>query len=286
MSQAAHTMPSPTSTLVQLTIATLLGLVLLPTLLGPGLGAAQGTGSTLDPLSAVWLVVAIALVVWLFVVVMRLTRFLEALLSQSPALRVHDSSQTPTGAKVHTRLLTNLALVIGYVLLSEAVLRRPLSAVLGVYVEPSLVDAVVATVALVLVLALLIWLYRTARPLIKATTWYVLDGVLATSGSDRVQRFYEADDTKAAVTAVAAGATPVVDATVASGEATVVSSDERNVRAPVAPVYDADVTRLAPRDDVEATQMAPGTAAEASQLASTDDNTLFQRKPPANPASG
>jgi len=286
MSQTAHTTPSPTSALVQLAIATLLGLVLLPTLLGQGFGIGQGTGGTPEPLSAVWLAVAIVLVVWLFVVGERLTRFLDARLSQSLAFRVRAGSETPTTKVPETRLFVSLVLVIGYALLGEAILRQPLAAVLGVYVEPTQVDAIVATVVLVLVLALLIGLYRTARPLIKAAAWYALDGVLATSGSDRVQRFYEADDTRAAITAVAAGAPRLSDATVASGEPTRLASDATIARTGLSQVDDAEATRVAPPEDLAATQMAPSNGVDATQLAPTDDNTLFQRKPPANPRSG
>ena len=284
MPQTAHATPSPTSALVQLLVAALLGLVLLPTLLGPGLGIGQGLGSISEPLAVVWLAVAIALVVWLLVIVEALSRLVDAHLASFLAARTRAAAQDTAAMLPEARLLSILVLVIGYILLGEAILRRPLATVLSVFVEPSLVDAVVAAVALVLVLALLVWLYRTARPLVKDATWYVLDGILATSGSDRVQRFYEADETRAAVTAVASEVetSRLADATVAKEEATVSDHGERSALTQVASTADTEATRLAPDDDVEATRLAPSDDADATRLAPTDDQTLFQPKPPTN----
>jgi hypothetical protein len=71
-----------------------------------------------------------------------------------------------------------------YLVLLQAIVRHPLVAVLGDNAEPFLVEAVFAIVALMVLLVLLAWTYRAAKPLIEGMAWVALDAAFATSRSE------------------------------------------------------------------------------------------------------
>ena len=75
-------------------------------------------------------------------------------------------------------------LAIGYLVLVQAIVRRPLVAVSGPGIEPFLVEAVLGGVALLALLVMLALLHQVARPLVEGVAWLGLDSLLATSGSD------------------------------------------------------------------------------------------------------
>jgi len=120
-----------------------------------------------------WLVVAIALAVCVLVLVPRLSRpvafALQAQLSSSSAV-------TPS----QTRLVAQL-LVVGIALLVvQAMLRRPLSLVLGGQLGATTYEASIAATGLTLVLAIAVWLYQTARPVVQAATLRAIDAAIPT----------------------------------------------------------------------------------------------------------
>jgi hypothetical protein len=80
--------------------------------------------------------------------------------------------------------IARLAIAAAYLLVAQAMLRRPLVALLGLDGDPFVVEAVFAAVAALLLLVLLGWLYRVARPIVEALAWFALDSTLATSGSE------------------------------------------------------------------------------------------------------
>jgi hypothetical protein len=81
----------------------------------------------------------------------------------------------PSQSRLVARLLMlGLALII-----TQASLRRPLALMLG-GTSSAAVEAAIAALALATVLALLVWVYETARPMLQALTLRALDAAIPT----------------------------------------------------------------------------------------------------------
>jgi hypothetical protein len=143
--------------------------------LGPGGSArrslaAQGTGWQ----ELVWLSLAVLVVGWLAALFPALSRALDRRLEGLPIRSAHALADLP--------LLTHLALGACYVVLIQAVLRRPLVLTLGPAFERFVVEATFAAAMLLLLFGLLVALHRTGRPLVSGLAWLALDTAFATSG--------------------------------------------------------------------------------------------------------
>jgi hypothetical protein len=167
---------------VQLIAAGAVGLLVAPGVLAPDdLGAAGSAQRAAQAAHApgwgevVWLLVAVLVVGWLAALFPLLGRALDRRLSRLPLPSTDASADLP--------LLARLALGAGYVVLIQAVLRRPLVRVLGPSFERFVVEAAFGAVMLLLLFGLLVALHRTVRPLVAGFAWVVLDTAFATSGS-------------------------------------------------------------------------------------------------------
>lgn len=224
--------PSATSAVVQVVVAGLVGTFALPAVAG----GATPTGGGPSVAAVAWLAGGLLVSAWLLVMGPGLVAGLAHLLDQ---LIASDGSTVArqTAVRAGTGVAARWIVAVVEVVLIQAVLRRPVVAVAGTLADPSTVDAVFAAGTLILLIVILIWLHRSARPLVEAATWQALDALIATSGSERAQAAAEAADTQLA-TVPAATERPV---SVASEVTRRAGSAEQTVAA-----IDDGATRLAP----------------------------------------
>jgi len=186
---ATDTVPAKTSAapaLAQLVVAGLLGLIVLPGLLDSSPSKSAIAAGAIPPQEALWLAAALLVAVWLLPIATALVRTVAGLLA---FLVVRQAA--PPGRAAGNGAATTLArwiVAAGYVVVVQAVLRRPLVATLSALLEPSAVETTFAAFVLTLLLLVLYWLHRAARPLIEATAWSALDALVATSGSEAAGR--------------------------------------------------------------------------------------------------
>jgi hypothetical protein len=149
-----------------------IGIVALPLVFSqPFLAAAPW--STL-----VWLAIAILLSVYLLAVAWpRLSRSLAVEFGR----RVTTSTGGPTVTPSQIRLVARLVVLGATLVIVQAILRRPLALLLGGGERGSAsFEAAIAATVLALILALLIWLYQSARPMIQAVTLRAIDAAIPT----------------------------------------------------------------------------------------------------------
>lgn len=121
----------------------------------------------------VWLVAAVVVAICLLLLIPRLSR--PVALGMQAQL-ASSSGVTPS----QTRLAAQLLVVGITLLLVQAILRRPLSLVLGGQIGATTYEASVAATGLTLVLAIAVWLYETARPVVQAATLRAIDAAIPT----------------------------------------------------------------------------------------------------------
>jgi hypothetical protein len=184
----------------------------------------------------VWLAAAVLLAVCLLALLPRLSRPLAT------AITRQTSSVTPS----QNRLVAQLIVLGVLLVVVQAILRRPVALLVsgGERTSASL-EAAIAATALTLVLALLVWLYQTARPVVQSVTLRAIDAAIPTV------------------------------------EAAPVSEPTRTVSV-IASQPDAEPTVRPPSTDAEPTLRAPSTADEATLRAPTltDGPTLVTRARP------
>ena len=284
---------SPTSALAQVIVAGLLGLIALPALLSGGAteGAAGGNGVPLA--SALWLVLGLALSVWLLAMVPGLASGLSHMLARLQEQEGTVMVRRPAvraGAEAAARLIV----AVGEVTVIRAILGRPVVLVLGAAGDPSTVDAAFAAGTLTLLLLILIWLHRTARPLIEAAAWQALDALVATSGSEGVAAALAEADTELAtvLAATQAGGTlgGATTRSVGSSAATVLASGDVPTQLASSETVLAPTNEATLRAPSEATLMRAGeadlSASSEATMAEADAAThLALRREPVTEAT-
>jgi hypothetical protein len=153
-----------------------LGTVALPLVFGAGLGAGTAAPAWQTPL---WLGVAGVTSVYLLILMPRLSQLLAAQLWQRL-----DAAQAITRSQI--RLLARLVVFGIEIDVIQAILRRPLAVLLGGERSAAPIEAAVAAIALALLLALLVWIYQTARPMVQGLTLRAIDAAIPTVGSQPV----------------------------------------------------------------------------------------------------
>jgi hypothetical protein len=141
---------------------TAVGLVALPSLAG------------LVP-AALWLGVAILVTLAILVLLPGCISWLAELL---------DAWAARSEAANNTLLLARLITFSVEVVLTQAILRRPVALVLGT--ETSQVESTIAAGALSLLLLLLVWTYQAARPVVRAWVFDSLDAAIPTVGTTTI----------------------------------------------------------------------------------------------------
>jgi hypothetical protein len=149
-----------------------IGIVALPLLFAqPQLAAAPWS-------TAVWLALAVLISVCLLVVALPgLSRPLAIWLGSRVASKAVGPTVTPSQI-----LLVAQLVVLGVLLvIVQAILRRPLALLLGGGERGSgSYEAAIAATVLALILALLVWLYQSARPLMQSVTLRAIDAAIPT----------------------------------------------------------------------------------------------------------
>ncbi len=246
-----------------------------------------------------WLVAAILVALIVLVELPRLAPPLsKALLGQATTL---GSAVGPSVTPSQTLLLARLALWGLALVITQAIVRRPVALLLGGQRDAPPVEAGVAAVALVLVLALLIWLYQTGRPVVQSMTLRAIDAAIPTVSPAVLS---EPTRTILPITSppgIGGEATTVVgrveERTVASpgrggsDEKTMVSAREAGGDATVVTpsVVDADATVVARQVDADATLVSPRGDADATVVsvrpADPDETVVRPREDPKAPAA-
>jgi hypothetical protein len=128
--------------------------------------------------TAVWLAIAILLSVCLLAFAFpRLSRALAVELGS----RVSTTPAGPTVTPSQIRLVAQLVVLGALLVIVQAILRRPLALLLGGGERGSgTFEAAIAASVLALVLALLVWLYQSARPLVQSVTLRAIDAAIPT----------------------------------------------------------------------------------------------------------
>jgi hypothetical protein len=242
-------------TVVLLAICAAVGMVALPLVCGPTPGGVT---------TLVWLVAAAILSVLAIV----LTLQLSAPIASGLGRALGASSITPSQTRLLARLSTfGLALVI-----TQAILRRPVALIIGGDASAVSIESGIAAAALSGVLVTLVWVYQTARPMVQAATLRAIDAAVPTTGQALM-----AEPTRTSVSVVSGGPVPApTDAvtvvaplfvvprgtgtpTLVAGQAddaTVLAN--QNTDATVVTHRDAEATVVAKRPENDSTILAEG----------------------------
>jgi hypothetical protein len=236
-------------------LCALIGMVALPLLFGPSPGQLA---------TIVWLVAAIVVSVLLIALALQLS----APLSSAILRAVKADSITRSQALLLARLLMiGLALVA-----TQSILRRPIALLLGGDRSATPIEAGIAAAALAAVLALLVWMYQTARPMVQAATLRAIDAAIPTTGTALV-----AEPTRTSMSVVSGpipsptDAVTVVAPLFLSAQANgarsggAISDDATEL------VHEQEATAVSGHD-AEATQLSPRARDQATVV--PDDQTL------------
>jgi hypothetical protein len=120
----------------------------------------------------VWLLVGIVISVYLLVLAPRLSRSLAKLIDDHVV-----SDATPS----QTLMLARLFVLAVLLVVAQAILRRPIALLLGGgAIGAAPLEAGIAALVLAAVLALLVWLYQTGRPMVQSATRHLIDAAIPT----------------------------------------------------------------------------------------------------------
>lgn len=155
-----------------LVVASAIGLLALPLIFS----SSPDVGS---PQAWLWLGASAVIGAWLFVPAPVVVRALARVL-----VRVPVSSRLQVPSERSRFQVSQRLVAIGYVVVLQAVVRRPLVGALGAAAEPLIVEAIFAVIALLVLLAMLALLHQVGRPLVEGLATFALDTILATSGSE------------------------------------------------------------------------------------------------------
>jgi hypothetical protein len=113
------------------------------------------------------------------------TRPLVSVVAQALSRLPGQASRTSAVVRATTRETGWLIVATAYLVLIQAILRHPLVAAFGQSAAPFLVEATFAIFALLVLLVLLGWMYRAARPLVEGAAREALDATFVTAAPER-----------------------------------------------------------------------------------------------------
>jgi hypothetical protein len=149
-----------------------IGIAALPLVFGQPLLAAAPWSTP------VWLAIAILISLYLLAIVLpRLSRPLAVELGS----RVTTTLAGPTVTPSQTLLVAQLVVLGMLLVLVQGILRHPLALLLGGGERGSgAFEAAIAATVLAMILALLVWLFQSARPLMQSVTLRAIDAAIPT----------------------------------------------------------------------------------------------------------
>jgi hypothetical protein len=241
-------------------LCALIGMVALPLLFG---------SSPNQLATIVWLLAAIVVSVLLIALTLQLTRPLAKAILKTASADTITASQARLLARL---LLIGLALVA-----TQSILRRPIAVLLGGDRSATPIEAGIAAAALAAVLALLVWMYQTARPMVQAATLRAIDAAIPTTGAALV-----AEPTRTSMSVVSGPIPSPTDAVTvvaplfptprANGSALADDATEL--------VHEDKPTVLSGHDDADATQRSERVRDQATVVTSRpDEQTLRVQRP-------
>lgn len=252
---------------ILLAVAAILGLVVLPALATVLLGNDVLIDGRISLVSAVWLVVALALCVVCLVARSGLRRDLGEGMRQliagtqdADASTRHGTTGTPDTPALGAAIVRGI-FDLAILLIVQGIARTPLVAVVAAYQPKPMVDGVFVVVVVVIALLMLFGLYRTSQPLTEYLVTVGLDRVVPTAGF-AASELPEAAPTRTMTrTSASRGAArPGSEPTVAAG-GQVPASEQPTVVAPatIAASSEATVAAIGAPDpsSLEATIAAP-----------------------------
>ena len=179
--------PSFAAPVVLYLLIAAIGLYALPTTLAAG--AAQSSATSMPSIDALlWLVGAGALAVIGLLLAPALDRALRSAVQKSPWFTLEGQHAVPAATPAW---ISFPLVVIANLALDEAILRPPLTAILGGTVEATNPDAWIATACFGLLVVLLMRVHQASRPWIMAGAWFGLDAIVPTANSEMARRFYD-----------------------------------------------------------------------------------------------
>jgi hypothetical protein len=122
-----------------------------------------------------WLALATATSVWLIAPGPLFTAAIQRLMTRISSTTLEHQTMVE---------LSRLVLAAAYIIVIQAIVRRPLVALIGIEAEPFIVEAVIAALALLALLTLLSQIHHAGRPLIEGLARSTLDALIPTTGSD------------------------------------------------------------------------------------------------------
>ncbi|HEX5416970.1 MAG TPA: hypothetical protein VFZ25_15005 [Chloroflexota bacterium] len=166
--------------LVQLVLASIAGLVLTPGVLdGPARAVPPGEENLV---AAGWLAIGLAISAWLVVLAPAFARLLGDAVA---TYRRRLPGDAPGDLSASARHLARWLVAFGEILLIQAMLRPPLVVLLGAAaLSRANAEALVAALTLAVLLLVLVWVHRSARPLVATAARSTLDVFLASTNSD------------------------------------------------------------------------------------------------------
>ncbi len=230
-------------------------------------------GTLPEPVAALaWLAIAFAISVGLLVTAPPIANALAGALRRIPVSR----GERPAWQDRAPVELARLVVAAGYVVVIQAILRRPLVAVFGASAEPFVVEAAIGALALLALLALLSWIYAAGKPILEGAAWVALDSAFATSSVEEAAPVASGASTQraeeATVRAPRAGSSAEV--TVRAGDPTV-RSPRSGSNAEVTEVAgDPTVRSARPGSNAEVTEGAGDPTVRSSRPGSSDDATV------------
>lgn len=185
---------------VQAVVAVVVGVVALPGIVG-----ASAAGGQIG--DVVWLIGGVVVSGWLIGVTPLLGAGLAMGLEGLVGPRVSGGT---------VGVVARWVVGVGDVVVVHAVLERPVVRVGGTVAEVGTVETAFGVGTVVVLLGLLIWLHRQARPVVEAATWQALDALIATTGSERVAAAMVAADARTVGALTRSGGATVAAGSVAA----------------------------------------------------------------------
>jgi hypothetical protein len=188
-----------------------------------------------------WLLAAALISVALLTLVPRLAK----------PLGKHVERQAPGATPSQSRLVAQLLVLAIILVLVQAILRRPLALVLAQQQPSTTYEEAIAATGLTVILALLVWLYQSGRPLLQSITLRVIDAAIPT-----VEAAPVAEPTRTTISSIVTA--PTLRAPSDADEPTIRASDAERTVITRRKAMDPDAT-LAADPDATLRGSEPGT---------------------------
>jgi|GEM_PF-6395029 len=176
----------------QYCVAIVMGVIILPYLVGPEALVSASTSPEVNNL--IWGGLSVILAIWILWLSFVAIRHVEADVQKLPRGRIQGRAASP-------RVLATFFIALIDLIILNAILRQPLSAILALRWSLVTAEGSIGVVAAVLLLILLVRLHFVARPYVEGSALSALDVFVATTSSEALNpTALDNSSTRAAVT--------------------------------------------------------------------------------------